>query len=85
MFDRPVAEKLKRMGAKLDRLGADDDAILRLESDSMAGHTCKVLVLDTGDRGSLGRYSSVSAFSRASSQERKYHAFAWRPCWSKSA
>ena len=67
MFDRPVAEKLKRMGAKLDRLGADDDAILRLESDPITGHTCKVLVLDTGDRCALGRYSSSPRDSSESS------------------
>jgi diacylglycerol O-acyltransferase len=37
--------------ARLDRLSPDDAAILRLESEAITGHTCKVLLLEPGPDG----------------------------------
>lgn len=35
----------------MDRLSPDDAAILRLESDAVTGHTCKVVVLEPAEEG----------------------------------
>jgi WS/DGAT/MGAT family acyltransferase len=39
------------VASSLDRLSRDDDAILRLESAAITGHTCKVIVLEPGAEG----------------------------------
>jgi len=45
--------RTKVRAERLDRLSADDARILRLERGTVRGHTCKVILLEPGEHGSL--------------------------------
>ena len=64
----------------MDRLSTDDAAILALESASITGHTCKVLVLEPGPEGPPGldqlRRHVVGRLGRAPRARRRVE---WTP------